>query len=121
MQVWLFLGNVALIAAALVTTALVVVYGVFTRFEQTQVGRQFMITKLCLAAILDFGATVLLFSNRPQMYTSLTPVRVFIYTAVTTVMLRWLVILIRTQRDARRRRHPVWDAPETPPPVRREQ
>lgn len=121
MQVWLILGNIAFFAAALVTTALVIVYGVFTRFETTQVGRQFMVTKLCLAVILDYGAIALLTSDTAQSYTPLSPSRVFVFGAVAAVMLRWLVILIRAQRDARLKRHPVWNAPETPPPVRREQ
>lgn len=120
MQVWLILGNIALIAAALVTTALVVIYGVFTRWERTQVGRQFLLTKLSLAVILDYGTIVYLFSNRVQTYNSFSPGRVFIYGAIAVVMLRWLIIVVRTQRDARRKRHPVWNAPEAPPPVRRE-
>ena len=121
MQVWLFLGNATLILAALVTTALVFTFGVFSRWEKTQLGRQFMLTKLSLAVILDYGAIVILFSDRAQTYTSFTPIRVFIYGAIALVMLRWLIIVIRTQRDVRRHRHPVWDAPDTPPPVRREQ
>lgn len=120
MQVWLILGNAALISAALVTTALVVIYGVLSRWEQSQLGRQFMLTKVSLAVILDYGAIVVLFSDRAQSYNSFTPGRVFIYGSIALVMLRWLIIVIRTQRDVRRKRHPVWDAPETPPPVRRE-
>jgi hypothetical protein len=102
MHAWLVLGNVALIAAATVTTALVIVYGVLTRWERSQVGRQFMLTKLCLATILDFSVTVLLFSNRTQVYTSFSPIRVFIYGAITAIMLRWLIIVIKTQHTARR-------------------
>lgn len=120
MQVWLVLGNIALIAAAIITTALVVVYAYMTRWEKSQVGRQFMLTKVCLACVLDYGSIVLLFSNRAQAYNTFSPGRVFIYGVIAAVMLRWLIILLRAQRDVRRKRHPVWDAPESPPPVRSE-
>lgn len=120
MQVWLVLGNIALISAALVTTALVVVYGVLSRWEKTQLGRQFMLTKLSLAVILDYGTIVYLLNDGAQSYNALSPGRAFIYGAIAMIMLRWLIIVVRTQRDVRRKRHPVWDAPETPPPVRRE-
>lgn len=115
---WLLAGNVALIAAATITTALVIIYS-FTRFETSQVGRQFWLTKASLAAILDFAAANLAIVGSPK-YTSVTPIRVIIYTVVAFVMLRWLLIIVKTQRGVRRKRHPVWDAPETPPPVRSE-
>lgn len=120
MQVWLVLGNVALITAATITTSLVVVYAFMTRWEKSQVGQQFMLTKVCLASVLDYGSIVLLFGNRVQAYNMFSPGRVFMYGAIAAVMLRWLIILLRAQRDVRRKRHPVWDAPEAPPPVRSE-
>lgn len=118
-QFWLIAGNIALIGAAAITTTLVFVYGVLTTWERTRVGRQFMLTKLCLAVILDFVSAATIFSSRPQMYTPLTPLRFFIYGAVALVMLRWLIIILQTQRTTRKG-HPVWNAPEEPPPVRRE-
>lgn len=121
MQIWLVAGNVALITAATITSSLVGIYAFMTRWEKSQVGRQFMLTKLCLAAVLDYGAIVLLFSDHQQSYNSFSPGRVFIYGVIGMVMLRWLIILLRAQRDVRRKRHPVWDAPDAPPPVRREQ
>jgi ABC-type amino acid transport system permease subunit len=98
---WLILGNIALIAAALVTTSVVVAYS-FMRFEQTQVGRQFWLTKASLALILDFGAINLFVTGSPRTSQS-TPVRAVIYIIVTFVMLRWLIIIIKAQREARQK------------------
>lgn len=99
---WIIAGDVALGFSALVTTALVVTYA-FTRFETTQVGRQFMLTKLCLALALDYAAIVTFFLyHGPRVYSSYTPARAIIYTIIGIIMLRWLIILVRTQRHARR-------------------
>lgn len=98
---WLIAGDAALAFSALVTTLLVVAYA-FTRFEATQVGRQFMLTKLCLAIVLDYAAIVTFFLyHGPRTVSSYTPVRAFIYGIIGVVMLRWLIILIRAQRKAR--------------------
>ena len=119
-QFWIIAGDTSLGFSALVTTALVVAYA-FTRFESTQVGRQFMLTKLCLALALDYAAIVTFFLyNGPRVYSSYTPARAVIYAIIGLVMLRWLIILVRAQRYARQHRHPVWDAPDDPPPVRSE-
>lgn len=120
-DVWIIIANIGVYYSAVVTTTLVVAYGVFTRWEQTQVGRQFLLTKLCLAVVLDLAAIILTFTNRPVVYTPFTPIRAVVYLLIGTVMLRWLIILVRTQREERRKKHPVWDAPESPPPVRRDQ
>jgi len=119
-RTWIIISTVTLGYAAVVTTGLVLVYAFFTRFEQSQVGRQFMLTKMSLALILDYWAVTVFFIRPPTEYASTMPARTIICTIVGTVMLRWLVILLRAQRDVRRKRHPVWDAPEAPPPVRSE-
>jgi hypothetical protein len=118
---WLIASSLSLAFAALVTTALVIVYS-FNRFEKTQVGRQFMLTKLSLALILDYWATIVFFVRPPSGYVSTMPARTVICTIVGVLMARWLIILIKAQQTTRRsRRHPVWHAPDEPPSVRREQ
>lgn len=121
-QFWIVASFVSLGYAALVTTSLVLVYAFMTRFEQSQVGRQFMLTKMSLALILDYWAIIAFFIRPTIHYVTTMPVRTIICALVGSIMLRWLVILVRAQREVRRRPgHPVWDAPEEPPPVRREQ
>lgn len=110
---WLTLGNIALMTAAVITTAVVIVYS-FSRFETSQVGRQFWLTKLSLALILDFGAMNLLIVGPPSSSPS-TPWRAVIYALVSVIMLRWFIIILKTQRETRRKKHPVWDAPDEPP------
>jgi hypothetical protein len=100
-EVWVVSSNVALFFAAIVTTTLVVLYGVFTRWERTQVGRQFMLTKTCFAIVLDFSAVVIATNPRAWQYTPYTITRFIIYAAVGIIMLRWLIILIREQRAQR--------------------
>ena len=117
-NVWIIIGNIALIASALTTSAVVIAYS-FSRFEISQVGRQFWLTKFLLALILDFGAMNLLVTGSSR-HTSAPPVRAIIYILVVIIMLRWFIIIIRTQREVHRKKHPVWDAPETPPSVRRD-
>lgn len=117
-QTWLIAGNVALIFAALTTTLVVIVYS-FTRFEVSQIGRQFWLTKALLALTIDFGVVNLIIVGTPR-YTSATPARFVIFALVGIIMLRWLIILIRLRRDTQRKHHPVWNAPEEPPHVRRE-
>lgn len=102
---WIIAGNVALFVAACVTTSLVLVYGLLTQWERTRVGRQFMLNAGCLAVILDFIAIATIVSTRPQMYTPLTPIRMFIYGGVAIVQLRWLMILIHEQRLVRSKRN----------------
>jgi len=101
-HVWIIIGNIALFFAAIVTTALVIVYGVFTKWEKTQVGRQFMLTKACFAIVLDFSFIAVTMNHQLQQYTGFTPVRAFIYGLVGIVMLRWLIILIHAQINHRR-------------------
>lgn len=120
-QFWIISSIVSLSFAALVTTGLVVVYAFCTTFEQSQVGRQFMLTNMSLAAILDYWAIIAFFVRPPVEYISTMPARTIICSVIGVIILRWLIILIHAQRDARRKRHPVWDAPDAPPPVRREQ
>lgn len=118
-EFWFIASYVSLAYAALVTTALVVTYA-FTQWEKTQVGRQFMFTKMSLATILDYWFVSVAIIRPLHEYTSMMPPRTIICTIVGTVMLRWLLILTRVQLRARRAHHPVWNAPEEPPPVRRE-
>lgn len=115
---WIIAGNTALCFAAVVTTAVVAVYA-FSRFETSQVGRQFMLTKLMLALILDYAVIMFIIHGTPPSGSS--PARFFIFGIVGVIMLRWLIIIIKTQHRARTARHPVWNAPDAPPPVRREQ
>lgn len=117
---WIVASAVSLAYAALVMTILVAVYGVFTRFERTQVGRQFMLTKASLAVVFNYWAIVALIVRGQWTYVSTMPIRTIICAIIGTIMLRWLIILIRAQRDSRHHRHPVWNAPDAPPPVRSE-
>ena len=119
-KAWVVISTLSLVYASLVTTALVIGYALFTRFERTQVGRQFMATKASLALILDYWAVNVIFLRPPTGYVSTMPARTIICLVVGTLMLRWLYIISNVQRNERRKRHPVWDAPEEPPPVRRE-
>lgn len=100
---WYVASFAAVIFSSIVTTALVITYGVSTQWDRTQVGRQFMLTKASLALVLDWWALSLLFITRPHEYTGTMPARTIICLVVGIVMLRWLVILIRTQRQARRK------------------
>jgi predicted permease len=92
------LGNWSLVAAAVTTTVLVFYYGIKTSFEQTEVGRQFMLMMLLFASVLDFGALSFLFklSENGRYIT-----RILIFGGVTFVMLRWVYILYKTQREQR--------------------
>jgi len=101
-EVWVVSSNVALFFAAVVTTTLVVLYGIFTQWERTQVGRQFMLTKTCFAIVLDFSSIVVATNSRAWEYTPYTAARFIIYAVVGIVMLRWLIILIRAQRAQQR-------------------
>jgi len=100
-EFWIVTSITTLIFAALVTTGLVITYS-FTQWEKTQVGRQFWLTKLCLAAILDYWCVSAVFINPRTMYTPTMPIRCVICLIVGIVMLRWLIILIRAQRQIRR-------------------
>jgi hypothetical protein len=102
-KLWIIASYVTLVFAALVTTGLVVMYA-FTQWEKTQVGRQFMLTKLSLALILDYWVLAAFVINGPQTtYSPAMPIRSVICTLVGGVMLRWLIILVRAQREARRK------------------
>lgn len=102
-EFWVITSYVTLVYAALVTTALVAAYA-FTQWEKTQVGRQFMMTKACLALILDYWAwSLFVIMPFPLPYTQVMPVRAVICSVVGTVMLRWLIILVREQRRPRRK------------------
>lgn len=118
-QFWIIASYISLVFAAIVTTALVVVYG-FAQWEKTQVGRQFMLTKASLALILDYWAISVVFISPRTTYTSTMPIRTIICLVVGIVMLRWLIIILRLREERRRKKHPVWDAPEAPPPIRSE-
>lgn len=96
------IANIAVYFTALVTTVLVIVYGVYTQWETTQVGRQFMLTKASLAVVLDLTAVIISFSPRSWTWTPFTPLRAVVYVGIGIVMLRWLIILFRAQRQARR-------------------
>ena len=100
---WIIASYVTLLYAALVTTGLVGAYA-FTQWEKTQVGRQFMLTKLSLALILDYWVLSAFVINGPRAtYNPSMPIRSIICGVVGTVMLRWLIILIRAQREIRRK------------------
>jgi hypothetical protein len=96
-------GDVAVIGAALVTTTLVLVYA-RSRFEESQVGRQFMWTKLCLALILDYGAILSL----PRLGEPLDrgvgtlTIRLLIFALIAFIMMRWLIIVVKIQIDERK-------------------
>jgi hypothetical protein len=99
---WFVTSFITLGFAAFVTTALVVVYTFLTQWERTQVGRQFWLTKLCLAAILDWWAISVFFIRIPTEYSPTMPTRSIITLIVGIVMLRWLIILVKNQRSQRR-------------------
>jgi hypothetical protein len=117
---WFIASYVSLAYAALVTTALVATYA-FTQWEKTQVGRQFMVTKACLAIIIDYWFVSITFIRPLHEYSSTMPPRAVICAIIGTVMLRWLLIIARVQVLTRRAHRSVWNIPEEPPPIRREQ
>lgn len=98
---WFWSSYVTLAFSALVTTALVIMY-LFTRWEITQVGRQFMLTKMCLALVLDYWFVSITFIRRQPDYTPAMPPRAIICFIVGVVMLRWLLILVKLQFNERR-------------------
>jgi hypothetical protein len=104
-QFWIIASYVALLFASLITTALVITYTVTTQWDKTQVGRQFMLTKACLALVLDYWAFTAIFISPQTSYVSMMPVRTIICMAIGIVMLRWLIILIRAQLEVRSKRN----------------
>lgn len=96
-------GDAALIWAALATTMLVIVYG-RSRFEESQVGRQFMLTKLSLALILDYSAilTVPRLGEALDRSMGTLIVRLLIFTLIGFIMMRWLIIVVRLQVSERK-------------------
>jgi len=101
-QFWIIASYISVVFAAFVTTALVITYGFFTQWDKSQVGRQFMLTKTSLALVLDYWVLAVFVISPRNGYTPGMPIRTIICVIVGAVMLRWLVILVRAQREARR-------------------
>jgi len=96
-------GDVAVFFAALITTGNVLIYGVRSKFEASEIGRLLQSTFVCLALTLDYVAvrTVARLGSVPDMSSVGLIIRAVIYVAVGTIMCGWLIKIIRIQAAER--------------------